>query len=152
MQPYEGTYNINVENFNRFWIASGNSAQSTTEFIPSFPPIITDINIGQNDTVAANMVIRIEFSKQMDQESFLQAFSLSPGTENIIEWSSNWQDEGKAVSIHFPGLLEFDMEYTLEISGNLTDIIGKNLDGYILIIYFLNLNFRKVKLKNIKND
>ncbi len=129
MQPYEGTYNINVENFNRFWIASGNSAQSTTEFIPSFPPIITDINIGQNDTVAANMVIRIEFSKQMDQESFLQAFSLSPGTENIIEWSSNWQDEGKAVSIHFPGLLEFDMEYTLEISGNLTDIIGKNLDG-----------------------
>ena len=129
MQPYEGTYNINVENFNRFWIASGNSAQSTTEFIPSFPPIITDINIGQNDTVAANMVIRIEFSKQMDQESFLQAFSLSPGTENIIEWSSNWQDEGKAVSIHFPGLLEFDMEYTLEISGDLTDIIGKNLDG-----------------------
>ena len=129
MQPYEGTYNINVENFNRFWIASGNSAESTTEFIPSFPPIITDINIGQNDTVAANMVIRIEFSKQMDQESFLQAFSLSPGTENIIEWSSNWQDEGKAVSIHFPGLLEFDMEYTLEISGDLTDIIGKNLDG-----------------------
>ncbi len=129
LQPYEGTYNINVENFNRFWIASGNSAQSTTEFIPSFPPVITDINIGQNDTVAANMVIRIEFSKQMDQESFIQAFSLSPGTENIIEWSSNWQDEGKAVSIHFPGLLEFDMEYTLEISGDLTDIIGKNLDG-----------------------
>ena len=30
--------------------------------------------------------------------------------------------------------------------------IGKNLDGYILIIDFLNLNFRKVKLNNIKND
>ena len=129
MQPYEGTYNINVENFNRFWIASGNNAQSTTEFIPSFPPIITDINIGQNDTVAANVVIRIEFSKQMDQESFLQAFSLSPSTEITIEWSNHWQDEGRAVSIHFPGLLEFDMEYTLEISGDLTDIIGKNLDG-----------------------
>ena len=30
--------------------------------------------------------------------------------------------------------------------------IGKNLNGHILIIDFLNLNFRKVKLKKIKND
>ena len=30
--------------------------------------------------------------------------------------------------------------------------IGKNLDGYILIIDFLSLNFRKVKLNKIKND
>ena len=30
--------------------------------------------------------------------------------------------------------------------------IGKNLDGYILILDLLNLNFRKVKLKKLKND
>ena len=30
--------------------------------------------------------------------------------------------------------------------------IGKNLNGYILIIDLLNLNFRKVKLKKLKND
>ena len=30
--------------------------------------------------------------------------------------------------------------------------IGKNLNGHILIIDLLNLNFRKVKLKKIKND
>ena len=30
--------------------------------------------------------------------------------------------------------------------------IGKNLDGYILIVDFLSLNFRKVKLNKIKND
>ena len=30
--------------------------------------------------------------------------------------------------------------------------IGKNLNGYILIIDLLNLNFRKVKLKKIKNE
>ena len=29
--------------------------------------------------------------------------------------------------------------------------IGKTLNGYILIIDLLNLNFRKVKLKKIKN-
>ena len=29
--------------------------------------------------------------------------------------------------------------------------IGKNLDGYILIIDLLNLNFRKVKLNKVKN-
>ena len=30
--------------------------------------------------------------------------------------------------------------------------IGKNLDGYILILDLLNLNFRKVKLNKLKND
>ena len=30
--------------------------------------------------------------------------------------------------------------------------IGKNLNGYILILDLLNLNFRKVKLNKIKND
>ena len=30
--------------------------------------------------------------------------------------------------------------------------IGKSLDGYILIVDFLSLNFRKVKLNKIKND
>ena len=29
--------------------------------------------------------------------------------------------------------------------------IGKNLNGYILILDLLNLNFRKVKLNKIKN-
>ena len=29
--------------------------------------------------------------------------------------------------------------------------IGKNLNGYILILDFLNLNFRKVKLNKIKD-
>ncbi|OUX30147.1 MAG: hypothetical protein CBE24_07165 [bacterium TMED264] len=129
LQTYEGSYDISVENFNRFWIESENSAQSTTGFVPSFSPIITDINIDQNDTITANTVIRIEFSKEMNQESFEQSFSLLPSTEFTIEWSNLWQDEGKAVSIYFPELLAFDAEYTLEISGELTDIIGKYLDG-----------------------
>ena len=30
--------------------------------------------------------------------------------------------------------------------------IGKNLNGYILILDLLNLNLRKVKLKKLKND
>ena len=129
LQPYEGSYNVNIENFNRFWIESGNSAQASTGLVPSFAPVITYINISHNDTIAANTIIRIEFSKEMDQESFMQSFSLIPNTEFTIEWSNHWQDEGKTVSIYFPELLEFDMEYTLEISGELTDIIGKYFDG-----------------------
>ena len=75
-QPYEGIYDVSVENFNRFWVESGNSAQTSTGFVPSLPPIITDINISHNDTIAANTVIRIEFSKEMDQESFSQSISI----------------------------------------------------------------------------
>ena len=129
LQLYEGSYDIGIENFNRFWIESESSAYVSTGFIPSFPPLITDINISTNDTIAANTNIRIEFSKEINQESFEQSFSLLPYTEFTIEWSNHWQDEGKAVSIYFPELLAFDEEYTLEISGELTDVIGKHLDG-----------------------
>ena len=48
----------------------------------------------------------------MDQSSFLSAFSLSPEPDTlVIEWSEYWENEGKVVSIHFPELLEFDIEY-----------------------------------------
>ena len=128
-QPYEGMYEVSVENFNRFWVESGNSAQISTGFVPSLPPIITDINISHNDTIAANTVIRIEFSKEMDQESFSQSISILPNVEFSIEWSNHWLDGGKTVFISFPELLEFGIQYTLEISGDLTDIIGKYFDG-----------------------
>ena len=65
----------------------------------------------------------------MNQESFLQSFSLLPSTNFEINWSNHWENDGKAVSIHFPELLAFDTEYTLELSGELTDVIGKYLDG-----------------------
>ena len=55
-QLYEGIYDVSVENFNRFWVESGNSAQTSTGFVPSLPPIITDINISHNDTIAANLL------------------------------------------------------------------------------------------------
>ena len=66
----------------------------------------------------------------MDQSSFLSAFSLSPEPDSIvIEWSEYWEDQGKAVSIYFPGLLEFDTEYTMAISSDLIDMIGLQFDG-----------------------
>lgn len=129
LQLYEGSYDIGIQNFNRFWIESENSAHVSTGFIPSLPPVITDLNISPNDTIAANTVIRIEFSKEMNQDSFVQSFSLLPSTDFEIEWSNYWEDAGKAVSIHFPELLAFDMEYTLDLSGELTDVIGIYLDG-----------------------
>ena len=130
LQLYEGTYNVLIQNFNRFWVGSENIADATTDIIPSYPPVLVDLNIEQNDTVAANTVIRFEFSKKMDQSSFQSAFSLFPEPDSlIIEWSEYWLDAGKAVSIYFPGLLEFDTEYSLEISSDLTDIIGIQFDG-----------------------
>ena len=76
-----------------------------------------------------NTVIRIEFSKEMNQDSFVQSFSLLPSTDFEIEWSNYWEDAGKAVSIHFPELLAFNTEYILDLSGELTDVIGIYLDG-----------------------
>ena len=130
LQLYEGTYDISIQNFNRYWVGSETIAQVTTETIPSYPPTLTDLNIEQGDTIAANTLIRLEFSKEIDQSSFLSAFSLSPEPDTLaIEWSEYWEDQGKVVSIYFPGLLEFDTEYTMAISSDLTDMIGLQFDG-----------------------
>ena len=130
LQLYEGTYDISIQNFNRYWVGSETIAQVTTGTIPSYPPTLLDLNIEQGDTIAANTVIRFEFSKEMDQSSFLSAFSLSPEPDTlVIEWSEYWEHQGKAVSIYFPGLLEFDTEYTMAISSDLTDMIGLQFDG-----------------------
>ena len=61
---------------------------------------------------------------------FLPAFSLSPEPDTlVIEWSEYWEDQGKAVSIYFPELLEFATEYTMAISSDLMDMIGLQFDG-----------------------
>ncbi|GIR57117.1 MAG: hypothetical protein CM15mP64_5290 [Candidatus Neomarinimicrobiota bacterium] len=53
-----------------------------------------------------------------------------PGTRFIvIEWSEYWEDQGKVVTVYFPGLLEFDTEYTMAISSDLIDMIGLQFDG-----------------------
>mgnify|MGYP001157368313 FL=1 len=130
LQPYEGAYHVHVQNFNRFWVGSETSAQETTGEIPSYPPTLTDINLNTGDTAAVNTMIRIEFSKEMDPTSFASAFSLNPEPDTLaIDWSDYWEDEGRVVFISFPDLLEFDMDYSLEISAELTDIIGIHFDG-----------------------
>ena len=130
LQLYEGTYDISIQNFNRYWFGSETIAQVTTETIPSFSPTLLNLNIEDGDTIATNTVLRFEFSKEMDQSSFLSAFSLSPVPDSlIIEWSEYWEEQGKAVTVYFPGLLEFDTEYTLTISSDLMDMIGLQFDG-----------------------
>tara|TARA_Y100000768_G_scaffold105870_1_gene77569 strand:- start:746 stop:3196 length:2451 start_codon:yes stop_codon:yes gene_type:complete len=130
LQLYEGTYDISIQNFNRYWFGSETIAQVTTETIPSFSPTLLNLNIEQGDTIAANTVLRFEFSKEIDQSSFLSALSLSPEPDSVvIEWSEYWEDQGKAVTVYFPGLLEFDTEYTMAISSDLIDMIGLQFDG-----------------------
>ena len=95
LQLYEGTYDISIQNFNRYWFGSETIAQVTTETIPSFSPTLLNLNIEDGDTIAANTVLRFEFSKEMDQSSFLSAFSLSPEPDSIvIEWSEYWEEQG----------------------------------------------------------
>ena len=130
LQLYEGTYDISIQNFNRYWFGSETIAQVTTETIPSFSPTLLNLNIEDGDTIAANTVLRFEFSKEMDQSSFLSALSLTPEPDSlVIEWSEYWEDQGKVVTVYFPGLLEFDTEYTMAISSDLIDMIGLQFDG-----------------------
>ena len=130
LQLYEGTYDISIQNFNRFWVGSETIALATTGTIPSYPPTLLEVNIDQGDTIAVNTVVRFEFSKEMDQSSFLSALSLNPEPDTLlIEWSEYWENQGRVVSLYFPELLDFDTDYTIGLSSELTDIIGLEFDG-----------------------
>jgi hypothetical protein len=130
LQPYQGSYQLSGQNFNRYWVGSTETFQAITDEIPSFPPIITNINLIPGDTIAVNAVIEIEFSKEIDQTSFYSAFTLIPDPDTIaIVWSNHWDAGGKLVSISFPDLLEFDQEYEMGITADLMDVIGLVFDG-----------------------
>ena len=130
LQPYQGSYQLSGQNFNRYWVGSTETSQAITDEIPSFPPIITNINLIPGDTIAVNAVIEIEFSKEIDQTSFFSAFTLIPDPDTIaIVWSNHWDAGGKLVSISFPDLLEFDQEYEMGITADLMDVIGLVFDG-----------------------
>ena len=130
LQPYQGSYIISVQNFNRFWVGSEQFSSVETEIIPAFPPTITNINIMNGDTLPVNQVIEIEFSKKINQNSFLTALNLIPNPTSMeINWSNHWDANGKHVSISFPELLEFDQNYELTITADLTDMIGLTFDG-----------------------
>jgi len=125
LQDFEGNYHYAATMLNRYWNESAISNSVQTELVRSFPPIVTP-NLTAGDTIAVNHKIVLTFSKTMDPASFSNAIAFFPVVE-IKELV--WAADQKSVAIVCNGNFAFDTAYKLTLSPEITDIVGKALDG-----------------------
>lgn len=125
LQNYNGTYKYFATSLNRYWKESEISNSVTTDSIPSFAPTIISTNPDENGVLNIPNNIVIEFSKAMNVSSFTNGVIIDPAVQiNNLTWS----DENKRLSITTNGH-QHQMDYTLRIDSNVTDINNRKLDG-----------------------
>ena len=126
LQDFNGIYRYYAGALNRYWLESDPSNYTDSDPIPSFAPIVLSSEPIMNDTISVNASITIQFSKTMDTENFQNEIQLTPA---ILAQSVNWSDANKVATIRFETNFAFDTPYTLELSANVSDINGRQLDG-----------------------
>lgn len=141
LQNFNGRYTYFATRFDRYWNESAISNYYVSDSIPSFAPIVLFTQPQQGDTVPVNIKIMISFSKTMDTTSFTGNVIFDP---DIGGFSLNWTSDQKQLTITPLVNLVNDVEYTLTIKKEVTDINGKELDGaanggssedFILVFY-----------------
>ena len=94
------------------------------KLISTIPPKVTSTTPAAGDTNFSGYDnIFVEFSRNMDQTSVENAFSLSPSATGSYYWYSD-----KEIRFN-PDSLQFETNYTLTISASAMDNYGHTLDG-----------------------
>jgi len=125
-QNFEGQYTYFATLLNRFWNESDVSNSFTSDLIPSFAPQVLTAIPSEGDTVKVNTTIVLTFSKSMDVDSFTDNMSIDPAVTIL---SQNWTFNSTILTLIFLDNLEYATDYSLTISGFVTDLIEKPLDG-----------------------
>jgi uncharacterized lipoprotein YddW (UPF0748 family) len=129
-QNFNGIYTYGATTLNRYWNESIVSNLVSTDAIPSFAPTVTESYPLENDTMAVNADIVIDFSKEMDMNSVDSALIFTPAVNlDQITWSASWPDYHKKMTINPSGNLQFATDYTLEINASALDVNGVSIDG-----------------------
>jgi len=81
----------------------------------------------ENQSVTENEpeAIEIVFSKAIDKDSFVNALSITPGFDYLLDWTDDWT---KARIIPQKNLVK-SQRYTVTINTNLADLHGNNLEN-----------------------
>jgi parallel beta-helix repeat protein len=93
--------------------------------IDTTPPSISSSSPsdGESDVDVDGKII-IEFSESMDCDSVESAISTDP----FIDYTCNWTNDNKTLTINFIEPLEYDTPYLISISSNAQDMAGRELD------------------------
>jgi len=125
-QNFNGQYTYFATRFDRYWNESAMSNIYLSDSIPSFAPIVLFTIPQSADTIPVSANITILFSKTMDTTSFSGNVIFDPVAGNIsLSWTPDW----KQLQISPDLGLANDIQYTLTIKKEVTDINGKQLDG-----------------------
>ncbi len=125
IQDYNGEYVYFATQSNRYWNESVPSNMVTSDSIPSFAPVILSNYPEEDDTVQVNISVEIDFSKTMNVDNAIDAFSIVPDMGFSLVWSL----DHKQVDMNLYYNLDYATEYTVTIAPTLTDINGKAIDG-----------------------
>ncbi len=89
------------------------------------PSISLTSPVDGGSDVAVDGKIIIEFNEPMDCESVESAILITP----YIEYTCNWTNDNKTLTLNFSEPLEYDTLYQISISSKAKDLAGRELDG-----------------------
>ncbi len=125
-QDFNGNYNYYATTMDRYWNESEMSSVTTSDPIPSLPPIVMSSSIAEGDTIFATNEITIDFSKTIDTLTIAGNVFFAP-TISINEFV--WANNNKSVTLRLQENLGFETEYTLTLTNAIKDINGISIDG-----------------------
>jgi len=130
LQDFNGTYHYSATMLDRYWNESIPSNTEASEIISSFAPTVILATPQENDTVPVNATISFTFSKTMNTNTFENGLTIEPEVDITgLNWSDDWTDYNKTVTLDINGYLLYDTTYTITLDENVTDISGKPIDG-----------------------
>ncbi len=125
-QSFNGQYHYAATAANRYWNESDFSAESLTDSIPSYPPLIVSTNPAEGDSLPAVWPLKLTFSKEMNTASVETAFSIEPAAGDA---QFDWDTAKKYAEISFSDGMEDGTEYQVTLQETATDVNGVQLDG-----------------------
>lgn len=125
LQSFNGRYTYFATAFSRYWNESVPSDGVQTDPIPSLCPHVTYTNPPENGQMPVNGTITAAFSKEMNPQTFNDAFTIQPAAA----FTSGWADDKKSVTVKFNPGLRYKTKYRMVLAPSLTDVNGSALDG-----------------------
>lgn len=99
----------------------------------STTPTIVSITPRQESYLdSAPQQIIMSFSKTIQTQSFIKAFSISP----TVEYYCTWEDEDRTVCVHFMTPLKLNTRYTVTVSPDLCDTTNNALAASFTSTFF----------------
>jgi len=124
-QNFNGSYKYFATTLSRYWNESEVSNFDSTNLIPSFAPKVLASEPNKNEEINISKIIKINFSKSMNTNGFIDLISITP---SVPITSITWENENRILYVDAENFA-YNTSYILTIDSVAVDINGVFLDG-----------------------